>query len=64
MYFDVSKPLPLPVSVPPTDTNEQTREKTTRKTGMNVEKFGINVVIYGTKMWCFFGTFYDYNLFS
>ncbi len=36
--------------------------KSTRKTGMNVGKFGINVVIYGTKMWCFFETFYHYNL--
>ena len=25
----------------------------TRKTEINVEKFGINVVIYGTKMWSF-----------
>ncbi len=35
---------------------------TTRKTGMNVGKFGINVAIYGTKMRHFLEAFYDYNL--
>ena len=36
-------------------------KKSTRKTGMNVEKFGINVGIYGIKTTHFFEAFYHYS---
>ena len=61
VYFDVSKRVKTTSPIDILLFNAVLMH-TTRKTGINVEKFGINVAIYGTKMRSFFGTFYDYNM--